>query len=75
MSEPTGAQKVMKVAKTHGSGWVMFLAAMGVMMTLSANDVREMENFTITPAVLGDFMAHIGTVIAAFVAGRLIPKG
>jgi len=42
---------------------------------LSAADVSQLKDWheAISPAFVGLFMAHMGVVIGAFVAGKLIP--
>lgn len=57
------------------TGWVVFIAALGVMLGLSAADVARLETWdkATTPAFVGLFMMHISAVIGAFVGGKLIP--
>ena len=57
-------------------GWTVFLGAFGMMMTLMAVEVANLESwqYVSTPVFIGKAMAHIGTVIAAFVGGKLLPS-
>ena len=58
------------------TGWVVFVAATGMMFGLLAVDIVALKDFgeVYTPLFVGTFMGHISAVIAAFVAGRLIPE-
>lgn len=58
------------------AGWVVFLGAMGMMLTMMAVEVSNLESWTYvsTPVFVGKAMAHLGTVIAAFVGGKIIPN-
>ncbi len=58
------------------TGWLILIAALGMMMTLMAVDVSNLTtwNAIFTPAFIGSAMAHFGTVIAAFIGGKLIPN-
>jgi hypothetical protein len=57
------------------TGWVLFIAAIGVMSTLIAGDLKGLQTWSqaTTPAFLSLMLAHLGTVITAFIAGKLIP--
>ena len=59
-----------------GKGWFLFIAAMGMMFTLGSVEVASLHswNEATTPIFFGKFLAHIGTVIAAFIGGKLIPS-
>lgn len=56
-------------------GWLLFIAALGMMCTLLAVDISNFDTWKdgITPAFIGSSLGHIGTVIAAFIGGKLIP--
>ena len=65
----------MTMTSQH-TGWIILVSAGGMMAGLMANEVRELTSWgqATTPAFLAGFLAHFATVVAAFVAGRLIPK-
>lgn len=58
------------------TGWIIFIAALGMMCSLLAIDISNMKSWleTTTPEFVGSVMAHIGAVIAAFIGGKLIPS-
>lgn len=58
------------------SGWVLFIVALGMMSSLMAADVGKLVSWSgaSTPAFISIVMAHFGTVVVAFVAGKLIPE-
>lgn len=57
------------------TGYMIFLAAMGMMCTLLAGDVSSLKNWgdALDPAFVAGFMTHLGVVVAAFVGGKLVP--
>lgn len=57
------------------TGWVVFLAAVGMMFGLLSVDIVALKDFNslYTPLFVGTFMGHIASVITAFVGGKLIP--
>lgn len=57
------------------TGWIIFVAALGMMATLLSADIRALKswNEVFQPGFIADALAHFGTVIAAFVAGKIIP--
>ncbi len=59
------------------TGWVVFLTAMGAMLAFMAVDVSTLTSWhdATTPAFVGSMLGHVGTMIGAFVGGRLIPTG
>lgn len=59
----------------HQQGWIVFLAAIGMMAGLMSAEVRELTTWAeaFTPAFVGGLLTHFAAVIGAFVAGRLIP--
>jgi hypothetical protein len=62
---------------THSQmGWIVFLAALGMMCTLLAGDVAHLDKWSdaLYPAFIGGVLTHFGAVIAAFVGGKLIPS-
>jgi hypothetical protein len=58
------------------TGWVVFIAAVGMMFSLLAVDIVALKDFNqmYTPLFIGTFMGHIAAVIAAFIGGKLIPE-
>ncbi len=58
-----------------GKGWMIFLAAIGMMAGLMAVEIGEMDSwaYATTPQFVGAFLAHFGVVVGAFVGGRLLP--
>lgn len=58
------------------SGWLIAIAAMGMMLGLLAGDVSSLNNWheIFYPAFIGGVMTHIRAVIAAFVGGNLVPN-
>ena len=57
------------------TGWTIFLAAIGMMATFLAVDVSKFQSWSdaTTPGFVGACLGHFGVVIAAFVAGKLMP--
>lgn len=56
-------------------GWTLFVAAIGMICSLLAVDVSKLSNWDNVwkPEFIGLVMAHLGTVITAFIGGKLIP--
>ncbi len=56
-------------------GWIIFLGAIGMMLGLMSGDVRELESWSDmkSPLFISDMLAHIGVVIGAFLAGKIMP--
>lgn len=57
------------------TGWIIFVAALGMMLTLIAGDVSGLKSWSeaLHPSFIGASAGHLGVVIAAFVGGKLIP--
>ncbi len=57
------------------TGWVVFLASVGMMFGLLSVDIVALKDFNelYTPLFVGTFMGHLAAVITAFVGGKLIP--
>lgn len=57
-------------------GWMLFVAAMGMMFSLIAVDISALNNWgeALKPVFVGTFIGHIGATITAFVGGKLIPE-
>jgi len=57
------------------AGWTLGIAALGTVLVLISADVKNLHSFdeAMTPLFIGGAMAHIGNVIMAFIAGKLIP--
>lgn len=56
-------------------GWIVFVGCIGMMASLMAVDIGTLHTWqdARTPAFIGGQMGHLGTVIAAFIAGKIIP--
>lgn len=56
-------------------GWVVFVAAMGMMFGMIAIDITGLKAWSEmqTPLFVGTTVGHIAATIAAFVGGKLIP--
>ena len=56
-------------------GWIVFIAAMGMMLTLNSVEIANLSTWheVASPTFVGKMFAHVGTVIAAFIGGKLIP--
>jgi glycerol-3-phosphate acyltransferase PlsY len=57
------------------TGWLVFIAALGMMCGLLAVDLANLKTWSeaTTPSFVGSCMGHVGTIIAAFVGGKMIP--
>lgn len=57
------------------TGYFVFIAAIGVMAGLLGNEVAQFSSWSegFTPRFVGTALIHLGTVVGAFVGGRLIP--
>lgn len=57
------------------TGWIIFVAAMGMMMGMVSVDIVALKDFQqmSTPLFVGTTMGHISAVIGAFIGGKLIP--
>jgi len=51
------------------TGWVVFLAAIGMMFSLLAIDIVALKDFNAmyTPLLIGTFLGHIAATITAFI--------
>lgn len=58
------------------SGWLIAIAAMGMMLGLLAGDISSLNNWheIFYPSFIAGVMTHISAVIAAFVGGNLVPN-
>ena len=56
-------------------GYLVLLAAIGMMAGLLAVDVSQLPTFgdAATPIFVGKMLAHLGAVITAFIGGKLLP--
>lgn len=56
-------------------GYLVLIAALGMILTLLSGDVAHLEHWgdALDPAFMAGVMTHLGAVIAAFVGGKLIP--
>lgn len=69
--------KLEDVMPTRTStGWIVFIASLGMMATLTANDIANLEAWesATSPKFLGGMLAHFGAVVTAFVGGKLMPN-
>ena len=57
------------------SGWLLALASLGMMLGLMALDVSKIQTWheVYQPSFIAQLMAHVATVITAFIGGKLIP--
>ena len=57
------------------AGYTLGLASLGMMLILISADVKNLSSFddAWTPTFIGNAMAHLGNIIMAFIAGKLIP--
>lgn len=56
-------------------GWMIGIAALGMMFGLMGKEVAELMSWSeaVSPGFVGDMLLHASVVIAAFVGGKLIP--
>lgn len=61
---------------SKATGYLVFVAALGTLAGLVAIDISKLENwnYMTTPQFVGNFLAHLAAVIAAFVGGKLLPE-
>lgn len=59
----------------HQRGYVIFIAALGMMASLLAPEVAGLPSWSaaLSPAFCGKALAHFAVVSAAFAGGRIIP--
>jgi glycerol-3-phosphate acyltransferase PlsY len=57
------------------AGWVIFVAAIGMMLGMLAVDIASLKAWSDmqTPVFVGTTLGHMAAVIAAFVGGKIIP--
>ena len=57
------------------TGWIVFVAAVGMMFGMLAIDVASLKEWSQmqTPLFVGTTLGHIAAVIGAFVGGKIIP--
>lgn len=57
------------------TGWILFIAAVGMMCGLMSADVARLTNWSqlTTPMFISSLMAHLAAVIMAFIGGKIIP--
>ena len=63
--------------KQSHMGWMIGLAALGMMFGLMGKEVGELQSWgeAFAPGFVGEMLLHASVVIAAFVGGKLIPTG
>ena len=61
--------------KQSHMGWMIGLAALGMMFGLKGKEGSELMSWTevFSPGFIGEMLLHASVVIAAFVGGKLIP--
>lgn len=57
-------------------GWMLFIAALGMFSTMVAVDVSQINAWdsAFAPSFVGKCLGYFGTVVASFIAGKLIPN-
>lgn len=60
----------------YKTGWIVGLAAIGVMLTMSSVQIGNLDSWdqALTTKFIAQQLANVGSVIAAFVGGKLIPQ-
>lgn len=58
------------------TGWIIFIAALGMMCAFLAIDVANLKDWSqaTTPEFVGSCLGHFGATITAFLGGKLIPN-
>jgi len=58
------------------AGYVVFAAAMAMMMGLLSVDVSQLQSWqeVTTPGFVASIMGHMAVVLTAFVGGKLVPE-
>ncbi len=66
----------MNVTAQTTTGWIIFIAALGMMGGLVAVDIITLKDWNgiSTPLFVGTALGHLSSVITAFVGGKLIPE-
>lgn len=56
-------------------GWVLLIAAVGMAFGLLGAEISQLPDWrpVLQPAFVGKALAHLATVIAAYVSGQLVP--
>lgn len=57
------------------AGWLLILAAIGMMATLVSTDIAALSNWhdMMEPKFVALMLAHMGAVITAAIGGKLLP--
>lgn len=57
-------------------GWVSLIAALGVMATLMASEIRGLMTWSqmAEPGFVAALLIHFGTVVGAFIGGKNMPN-
>jgi len=57
-------------------GWSLFVAMLGVMCINLGKDIAKLPSWTdaTTPSFIGESLLHLGTVIGAFIGGKIQPS-
>jgi hypothetical protein len=66
----------MASANQTTTGWVIFVAAVGMMFGMVSVDIVGLKDWNemATPLFVGTTIGHIAAVIGAFVGGKIIPE-
>ncbi len=66
----------MSDANNTSAGWIIFIAALGMMLGMMAIDIAQYMKWAdaLEPSNVGTLLGHLSSVIAAFVGGKLIPE-
>ena len=64
-----------RAANSATTGWVVFIAAVGMMLGLLSVDLTHLKGWSeaTTPVFVGTAIGRLAAVIGAFVGGKLIP--
>lgn len=58
------------------SGWTIFVISLGMMAGLISNDVAKLTQWgqALQPGFVALLFAHFGTIVTAFIGGKMIPE-
>ncbi len=65
----------MSIPSQSTTGWVVFIAALGMMAGLMAPEVGKLATWgaAFAPGFVAMIMMHFSIVVMAFIGGKLIP--
>lgn len=60
---------------TNTAGWILFATALGSMLGLVGVDIAALESWAqmTTPVFVGTTLAKVGSIIVAFLGGKIMP--